>query len=206
MFKTDIAKAYDAVSWSYLDKIMEAMNFGINWRNWISACLSSSAMSVLVNGSPTGEFMMNQGLRQGDPISPLLFTLVMEGLSLALNKAVEAGAFKDLKVGKNNVSISHLFFADDAVFIGDWELDNALSMIGILMCFKKASGLQVNYQKSRLFGVGIENEVVLNMANLLGCRAEKLPTVFLGIPIGENMKRTEKWQPIVEKFHKKLSN
>ncbi|MER8245056.1 reverse transcriptase domain-containing protein, partial [Acinetobacter baumannii] len=85
------------------------------------------------NGSPTKEFKMERGLRQGDPISPFLFTLVMEGLSLAVNKAVERGLFKDLKVGKNYVSMSHLFFADDAVFIGEWNLDNALSMISILL-------------------------------------------------------------------------
>ena len=128
----------------------------------------------------------------------------MEGLSLAVNKAVEIGSFKDLKVGKDNVSISHLFFADDAVFIGEWCLDNALCMIGILMCF--ASGLQVNYGKSSLFGIGMDTESVISLANLLGCKAEKLPAIFLGIPIGCNMNRVEKWDPIVEKFRKKLSD
>ena len=192
MFKTDIAKAYDSVSWRYLDEIMKAMNFGSKWRGWIKACLRSSAMSVLVNGSPTSEFMMERGLRQGDPISPFLFTLVMEGLSLAVNKAVEGGLFKDLKVGKNNVSMSHLFFADDAVFIGEWNLDNALSLISILMCFKKASGLQVNYEKSSLYGVGLDQQSVESLANLLGCKADKLPAKFLGIPIGCNMSRIEK--------------
>ena len=63
MFKTDIAKAYDSVSWKYLDEVMKAMNFGDRWRRWIQACLKSSAMSVLVNGSPTQEFSMERGLR-----------------------------------------------------------------------------------------------------------------------------------------------
>ena len=102
--------------------------------------------------------------------------------------------------------LSHIFFfADDAVFIGEWSLDNAIIIIGILMCFKKASGLQVNYQKSRVFGIGADSVSVGNMANLLGCKADKLPTMFLGIPIGSHMKRAENWQPIIEKFRKKLS-
>ncbi|KAL4557167.1 hypothetical protein LXL04_035339 [Taraxacum kok-saghyz] len=180
MFKTDISKAYDSVSWKYLDTMMEAMNFGEKWRNWIHACLASSAMSVLVNGSPTFEFVMERGLRQGDPISPFLFTLIMEGLSLAVNKAVENGMFKDLKVGKDNISVSHLFFADDAVFLGEWTLDNAICMINVLMCFRRASSLRVNYQKSSLFGIGVDTDSISSMANLLGCKADKLPEIFLG--------------------------
>ncbi|KAL4557518.1 hypothetical protein LXL04_035699 [Taraxacum kok-saghyz] len=187
MFKTDIAKAYDSVSWDYLDTMMEAMNFGQKWRNWIHACLASSAMSFLVNSSPTNEFVMERGLRQGDPIAAFLFTLIMEGLNLAVNKAVENGLFKDLKVG-------------------EWNLDNALCMISILMCFRKASGLRVNYEKSSLFGIGLDEDSVVSMSNLLGCKAGKLPAIFLGIPIGSNMKMIEKWAPIAEKFRKKMSN
>ena len=73
------------------------------------------------------------------------------------------------------------------------------------MCFKKASGLQVNFQKSSLFGIGLDTDSVLSMANLLGCKADKLPAIFLGIPIGSNMGRIEKWRPIAEKFRKKMS-
>ncbi|KAL4581186.1 hypothetical protein LXL04_017396 [Taraxacum kok-saghyz] len=94
MFKTDIAKAYDSVDWRYLDKVMRAMNFGFKWRNWIRTCLRSSSLSILVNGSATKEFDMKRGLRQGDPMSPFLFTLVMEGLSLALSKAEDNEAYK----------------------------------------------------------------------------------------------------------------
>ena len=73
------------------------------------------------------------------------------------------------------------------------------------MCFKKVSGVQVNYEKSSLFGIGVETDSVLSMANLLGCKAEKLPTLFLGIPIGCNMSRIEKWDTIADKFMKKMS-
>ena len=68
------------------------------------------------------------------------------------------------------------------------------------MCFKKVSGLQVNYQKSSLFGIGVDIDSVSSMANLLGCKAEKLPTLFLGIPIGCNMTR------ILFKTHENANN
>ena len=74
------------------------------------ACLKLCDLSVLVNGSPTKEFFMERGLRQGDPLSPFLFTLSMEGLSLALSKAKENGSFPGINIGNDNINISHLFF------------------------------------------------------------------------------------------------
>ena len=99
MFKTDIAKAYDTVSWNYLDFILQETGFGIKWRQWIMECLTSGFSSVLVNGSPTTEFSLGRGLRQGDPLAPFLFTLVMEGLNIALTKARSSNVFKGANIG-----------------------------------------------------------------------------------------------------------
>ena len=87
IFKTDIAKAYDSVDWAYLEEIMIEMGFGLKWRCWIKTILQSGHSSILINGSPTVEFKLDRGLRQGDPLSPFLFTLIMEGLSLAIKKS-----------------------------------------------------------------------------------------------------------------------
>ncbi|XP_035836083.1 uncharacterized protein LOC110888901 [Helianthus annuus] len=75
--------------------------------------------SVLVNGSPTFEFSCGKGMRQGDPISPFLFVVVMEALSCIFDKAVEAGVFSEIDLPNDGPSLSHLFFADDALIIGD---------------------------------------------------------------------------------------
>ncbi|GJX02021.1 RNA-directed DNA polymerase, eukaryota, reverse transcriptase zinc-binding domain protein [Tanacetum coccineum] len=83
----DFEKAFDSVSWKYLDFILGHLGFEDTWRLWIHACLCSARTSILVNGSPTAEFSLKQGIRQGDPLSPFLFILVMEGLHIALNDA-----------------------------------------------------------------------------------------------------------------------
>ena len=73
LFKVDFEKAYDSVDWGYLDVVMERMSFPVLWRKWIKECVSTATASVLVNGSPTDEFPLERGLRQGDPLSPFLF-------------------------------------------------------------------------------------------------------------------------------------
>ena len=71
--KLDIEKAYDNVNWKALLKLLKKMGFGEKWCSWICTCISTVQFSVLVNGSPADFFGSSRGLRQGDPLSPLLF-------------------------------------------------------------------------------------------------------------------------------------
>ncbi|GJU62417.1 RNA-directed DNA polymerase, eukaryota, reverse transcriptase zinc-binding domain protein [Tanacetum coccineum] len=80
IFKVDFEKAFDSLKWDFLDLVMEKLGFGIKWLSWIKGCLHNVRASLLVNGSPTNEFEIFRGLRQGDHLSPFLFILAMEGL------------------------------------------------------------------------------------------------------------------------------
>lgn len=77
------------------------LNFGVNWCRWMEACVFSSHISVLVNGSPTKEFKVERGLRQVDPLSPVLFVLVTKALTGLVKKAVEIGVFTGFKISSN---------------------------------------------------------------------------------------------------------
>ncbi|GJW59932.1 RNA-directed DNA polymerase, eukaryota [Tanacetum coccineum] len=117
VFKVDFEKAYDSVRWDFLDDILRKFGFGEKWCKWIQSCLRSSRGSIILNGSPTEEFQFYKGLKQGDPLSPFLFILIMESLHLSFQRVEDAGMFKGIKLG-SSVSISHMFYADDAVFVG----------------------------------------------------------------------------------------
>lgn len=85
--KLDLEKAYDHVNWDFLDYILLRMDFGVKWRCWMFYCIRSVNYLVLVNGCPVGYFRSSRGLRQGDPLSPLLFIMVTEVLSKMIRRA-----------------------------------------------------------------------------------------------------------------------
>jgi hypothetical protein len=84
LLKIDIAKAFDTVSWTFLLEILAHMGFGRHWRNWISIILSTASTKILLNGQPGRRICHARGLRQGDPLSPMLFVLTMEVLNYTL--------------------------------------------------------------------------------------------------------------------------
>ncbi|XP_058763485.1 uncharacterized protein LOC131636918 [Vicia villosa] len=100
VLKVDFEKAYDSISWNYVRWIMGRMGFGKRWLKWMESCIFTRHVSVLVNGSATKEFKVQKGLCQGDPISPVLFVIAMEGFSVLMKKSVEVGDFKPFKYGE----------------------------------------------------------------------------------------------------------
>ncbi|GKC07669.1 RNA-directed DNA polymerase, eukaryota, partial [Tanacetum coccineum] len=159
---------------------------------------------VLVNGSPIAEFQFHCGLKQGDPLAPYLFILVMESLHLSFSRVVDAGIFKGIKID-NSTTISHLFYADDAVFVGEWSDDNLSSVMHALHCFSLASGLKINVKKSHLLGVGIHDLIVAAAASTLGCSIMKTPFKYLGVTVGGNMSKISAWDDIISKLNSRLS-
>ncbi|GJU32050.1 RNA-directed DNA polymerase, eukaryota [Tanacetum coccineum] len=122
-FKVDFAKAYDSVRWDFLIDVLEAFGFGLTWCNWIRGTFCFAKASILVNGSPSDEFQLQCGLRQGDPLPPYLFILVMESLHPSVNRAVDKGVFKGIRLN-GSLLLSHLFYADDALFMAEWSDSN----------------------------------------------------------------------------------
>lgn len=158
VFKVDFEKAYDSVNWSFLYYMMQRLGFCDKWIRWIKGCVESASVSILVNGSPTEEFKMGRGLRQGDPLAPFLFLMVAEGLSGLMRQAIRLHLFQGFKVGGEEVEVSLLQFADDTLFIGLPSIQNVLVTKSVLRCFELMSGLKVNFSKSKLAGIYLDGK------------------------------------------------
>ncbi|GJV63047.1 RNA-directed DNA polymerase, eukaryota, reverse transcriptase zinc-binding domain protein, partial [Tanacetum coccineum] len=132
IFKVNFEKAYDSVRWDYLDDILKKFGFGNKWCGWIRNCLISSKGSVIVNGSPTKEFQFHKGLKQGDPLFPFLFILIMQSLHISMQRVMDADMFRGIKLGPS-LQVSHLFYADDAVFMGHWSDSNIYTILRLFL-------------------------------------------------------------------------
>nr|GEX46885.1 protein kinase-like domain, beta-lactamase/transpeptidase-like protein [Tanacetum cinerariifolium] len=151
----------------------------------------------LVNRSPSEEFGLERGVRQGDPLPLFLFILAAEGLNVIVTKAVEKGIFRGVVVGANKVKVSYLQYAGDTIFFGEWNKENAKSLICILKCFEEVSSLKVNYNKSKIYDIGVNEGDITDMARWTGCCIREFPFTYLGLPIGENMRRVSTWGPVL---------
>lgn len=162
-------------------------------------------MSVLVNGSPTGEFKPSRGLRQGDPLTLFLFLIVAEGLSGLVTQAVKAKMLSGVKVGRNEVEICMLQFADDTLFMCENSYTNLFTIKAILRCYEVLPGLKINFHKSRLASINVDKNTLKVYAKSLNCYPMKIPFTYLGLQVGGNPRRKQFWEPVVNKISARLS-
>nr|GEX17760.1 RNA-directed DNA polymerase, eukaryota [Tanacetum cinerariifolium] len=144
IIKIDFEKAYDSVRWDFVDEVLRKFGFRDKWCKWIQGCFSSSRGSIIVNGSPTEEIQFGRGLKQVDPLSPFLFILNMESLHLSFQRIVDAGMFQGIKLDGGLVNLSHMFFANDAVFVGQWCENNITTLTHVLEYFHKEINVLMN--------------------------------------------------------------
>ncbi|GKA35226.1 RNA-directed DNA polymerase, eukaryota [Tanacetum coccineum] len=204
VFKVDFAKAYDSIRWDYLEDVLKSFGFGPKWCSWIRGSLNSSMASILVNGSLTSEFHFHRGLKHGDPLAPYLFILIMESLHLSFSRVIDAGIFNGIRID-SSLMLSHLFYADDAVFIEEWSQGNLKGIIHILRCFSLLSGLSINLRQSYLLGVGIPSSCVHEAATSIGCSVMQVPFKYLGVMVGGNMSLVKAWDNTINKLKVRLS-
>ncbi|GJV61362.1 RNA-directed DNA polymerase, eukaryota, reverse transcriptase zinc-binding domain protein [Tanacetum coccineum] len=196
--EVDFENAFDSVRWDFLDDVLKKFGFSDRWYDWIQSCLRSSRGSILVNGSPTTAFQFHKG---DDPLSPFLFILIIESLHLSFQNVVNAGMFKGVTLD-NSLQLSHLFYADDMVFLGQWCDSNLKTIIRVLDCFFRASSLRINLHKSKIMGIDVENSKVDLAAADIGCMTLKSLFTYLGVKVGGRMRCTNSWE---ENIHKILS-
>ena len=173
--------------------IMEKMGFCEKWRSIIFECISTVSYSILVNGEPKGDIRPTRGIRQGNPLSPYLFLLCLEGLNRLLQRAAYNDKIRGFSLCKNGPKISHLFFADDSLVFCRATMSDLHEIQAILSLYERASGQKLNREKTSIFfskAVNVERRQ--EILDFLGVLEVKEYEKYLGLPavVGRNKKES----------------
>jgi len=167
----------------FLQEVLERKNFSVKWIGWIMAAVTGGKVAINLNGEVGNFFRIFKGLRQGDPLSPLLFNIVGDALSEMLNLAKKNGVITGLVPHLVEEGITHLQYADDTILFLENTKENVARVKFLLFCFEEMFGLRINYNKSEAFGLGMEQQEQLELAQFLNCKVGVLPLKYLGIPV-----------------------
>eukprot|EP00253_Pinus_taeda_P006554 PITA_06554 len=187
ILKVDLSKAFDRANWLYLRLLLTHLGFPYIFIKWVMSCITDVAYSVLLNGEATSFFTSARGLRQGCPLSSLLFLLIMEGLSRLITSARDRNQITGINVSKNSY-LTHLLFVDDILIFLNGCLGDIASLQNIFALFQQATGMQINESKSTISAVGCSQQesvyasrrfpfTTLTLADgikYLGCRLKPL--------------------------------
>ena len=137
--KLDMSKAYDRVEWLYMEKLMKKMGFCEAWVKLMMGCISTTTYSILINWEPQGNIVPTRGLRQGDPLSPYLFLLCIEGFHGLSKKAEDMGEIKGVSISHNGPKLIHLLFADNGLIFCRAKKNDCQKLLEILNTYERAS-------------------------------------------------------------------
>ena len=127
-FKVDLWKAFDSVRWEFILDLLSALHFPPNLIHWIRVCISTPSFSININGSLEGYFSSKRGLQQGDPMSPYLFVLVMDALSMIIAHKVSMETNYCYHWRCEKSKITHLCFADDLILFCGGKIESATTL------------------------------------------------------------------------------
>uniref|UniRef100_A0A803Q992 Reverse transcriptase domain-containing protein n=1 Tax=Cannabis sativa TaxID=3483 RepID=A0A803Q992_CANSA len=182
-FKIDLSKAYDTVDWNFLEHLLAGLNFPNRFTNWIMVCLKGTSYTLMMNGRLQGNFKGKKGLRQGDPMSPLLFVLIMEYLTRRLKLEAKKKTFRHHPMCKS-LNLISLCFVDDLILFCKGSKQAAHHIKVALEDFRKTKGLVANLAKSQVFFGGVqdaEKQAILDDIQLEEGRIQLIHSVLLGL-------------------------
>ena len=201
--KIDLHKAFDSVNWDFILAVLEHMNFPQPFIKWIKACICHPWFSVKVNGASKGFFAGTKGIRQGDPLSPCLFTLVMNILSCILKKTP---GFFNYHCKCKELQLNHLLFADDVLLFSHGDENSIDHLMHNMSFFGNLSGLTPSLSKSTVYMSNCDAQLKAWFDSKYGITHGTLPVKFLGVPLIPSQLSVGECGPLVEKITSRIES
>ncbi|KAL0297680.1 UNVERIFIED_CONTAM: LINE-1 reverse transcriptase [Sesamum radiatum] len=203
--KVDLQRAYDSVEWDFLTEVLHIFNFPVQFIGWIEQCVSTVSFSISLNGSIYGYFLGVRGLRQGDPMSPYLFVLVMEIWHSLLRYRVQENASFQYHWKCKEQRLLNLCFADDVLLFCKADILSILVIKNTLCEFAELSGLKVNPHKSQIILSRAVQQDKQQMIDSLGFQEGFLPVKYLGVPLISSRLTIANCRPLIDKLESRIA-
>lgn len=181
--KFDIRKAFDTLDWFFLIKVLKCFGFAENFCTWIGVILDSAKLSISINGHSSGYFSCSRGVRQGDPLSPLLFCLAEEVLRRGISSLVAAGKIVSMSSTTGYATPSHILYADDVLVFCKGTKKGLNSLMHLFHLYGETSGQWLNNAKCRFYAGSVSNRRMTELSRILGFQSGQLPFIYLDVPL-----------------------
>jgi hypothetical protein len=200
VLKLDYEKAYDRVNWHFLEEMISTRGFGSKCIGWVMKLVKGGSIAIRLNDRNSSYFKPGKSLRQGDPLSPLLFNLVVDVFTRMLSRAANRGYITELMTALYPRGVISLQYADDTLlFLGN-DAQEACHLKWIIVCFEHLSGMKINYNKSDLTSINLEEDEAVRFASIFCCKLGSFPFKYLAVPLHYDKLRRENIQPVVDKI------
>eukprot|EP00253_Pinus_taeda_P029159 PITA_29159 len=205
ILKVDLSKAFDRTNWLYLRLLLTHLGFPFNFIKWMMSCITDVSYSVLLNGEATTFFAAERGVRQGCPLSPLLFLLIMEGLSRVLISARDRHLLTGIKIA-DDFYLTHLLFVDDILIFLNGSIGDTTTLQNAMLLFQQATGMKINEHKSSITSVGcsIHESVYASQRFPFVSLSLADGIKYLGFRLKPNGYRIADWLWLIAKVEKRL--
>lgn len=183
-----------------MSNAMSNLGFPTTWLHWVFKSILSGISQVIINGLAGKKITLHRGVKQGDPLSPLLFIIAMDFISRWFQKLRSNGTIR-LPVANMKPC---LLYADDVLFFIKPKTQQLQALKIALLAFQSFSGLAVNLTKFEIIYSRTEG-VAQSLANLMGYKLGSFPFTYLGLPLSNKKLKKETFLPLIQKFHDRLT-